>query len=468
MTDTTLHDPTDDDTTQDITDSHNNNNTQDTTKRKSKFNSKHPKHFTQDDEETETLLSKEHSSAYPSIRYTKSEFSTHPGKLDKLGPSFAFPISSSSHAHHHSSARHEPVPAKHVFSRAAPPLFLPKLDNYLSSLPPPLFRTFLPRQTAGDQKGCMFPPMDRLKGQKLDDLERNRLVLPWWDRKTIFGGLSTAILGITGSSAVAMYYSLQGLMNTLQIFALVVNTIVPLGNHDTSQKWRELFLGTIPNILALNFHFTLIQSLTTLLFFLSITFLLLFLFVRKTRNCNRYNTVEGLQPITDKPSSWSLLLITFFLTALYLPLSTLAMHVLVWSDDLWVVKNPWANTNSTVDPVFIVQGPSSEYRGANEFCWTTTMKRNEVNWAPVFVTVAALSFIFLTLGFPLLLRRAILSSVPRVPLYTSLGRPRSTAALDLEYTRLLDTDRNPLVFLYKPFSRQIGRASCRDRVSQRV
>ena len=80
------------------------------------------------------------------------------------------------------------------------------------------------------------------------------------------------------------------------------------------------------------------------------------------------------------------------LTVLYLPLSTMAMHVVVWSDDLWVVPNPY--TNVTVNPADLPPlGPPAEFRSPLDFCYTTTMKRNELNYAPILVILALLSLI---------------------------------------------------------------------------
>ncbi|KAG5647947.1 hypothetical protein DXG03_006981 [Asterophora parasitica] len=67
----------------------------------------------------------------------------------------------------------------------------------------------------------------------------------------------------------------------------------------------------------------------------------------------------------------------------------MAVHVLVWSQDLWVVPNPYANATS-FPPDVPPLGPSSEYRDAMDFCWTTTMKRNQVNYAPIVIVLAAI------------------------------------------------------------------------------
>ena len=119
---------------------------------------------------------------------------------------------------------------------------------------------------------------------------------------------------------------------------------------------------------------------------------LLYLFYRATSACCRLGTPEGLQQPSYLQNRWSILIVSFLLTAIYLPLSTMAMHVLVWSDDLWVVPNPYVNATSfPPDPPLL--GPAAEYRDPMDFCWTTTMKRNELNYAPVVVLVAVICVI---------------------------------------------------------------------------
>ncbi|KAF8078666.1 hypothetical protein FPV67DRAFT_71140 [Lyophyllum atratum] len=133
------------------------------------------------------------------------------------------PSSTSSIPVHRSQSRHGrkhiPIPSTVVFSRDAPSLYLPKLDRILSSLPLPAFH---------DNSKAMFSPMNKLaeSGKSLDDLETNKTVAPAWrNRKTLLGSTVNIVLGFTGSSALASFYSLQGLLNTIQIFALILSTI---------------------------------------------------------------------------------------------------------------------------------------------------------------------------------------------------------------------------------------------------
>ena len=119
---------------------------------------------------------------------------------------------------------------------------------------------------------------------------------------------------------------------------------------------------------------------------------LLYYFYRSIQRCARYDLVEGLQQTGPRDKQWSLVIVTFLLTTIYLPLSTLAVHVLVWSEDLWIVPNPYRNTTSS-SPDIPPLGPPGEYRDPLDFCWTTTMKKNEVNYAPLFIVISGIVFV---------------------------------------------------------------------------
>ncbi|EFI28599.1 hypothetical protein CC1G_13626 [Coprinopsis cinerea okayama7 len=409
-----------------------------------------------------------------------------------------------------STRSHIPIPATTVFARNAAPVHLPRLNKYLSNMPKPEFLESLHSlQQDGDMKGReavtveeddeeegdededgllnaqgkkkregkkkekrkndkgkkgkealkgkMFPPMDKLKecGSSLEDLEFNSSIIPVWrDRKTLLRTSMNILIGFLGSSAIASFYSLQGLVNTVQVFALILSTIVP-SNIDVWDKWKQLFLGKIPNVLALNFASTLVQSLLYLIIFMVLAASLLYHFYRSTLQCKRYTTLEGLQQTETQGRQIGLVLTTFLLTVIYLPLSTMAVHVIVWSEELWPVPNPYTNT-TTFPPLVEPLGPSEEFRNPMDFCWTTTMKRNEVNYAPVMVILGAVTFLLLGIWFPLALRRVIRLSVPKVEKYSGMGRIRSSADLDAEYHRLLERDRNPFAFLYSAFRRGWG------------
>ena len=141
-----------------------------------------------------------------------------------------------------------------------------------------------------------------------------------------------------------------------------------------------------PNVLALNFASNLVQSLILLVIFMGLAGLLLYVFYISTIPCKRYGCLEGFQQ-PDRSHGRSIIITSFLLTIIYLPLSTMAVHVVTWSDDLWAVSNPYTNS-STNPPVVAPLGPPDQFRDPLDFCYTTTMKRNEINFAPVVVILA--------------------------------------------------------------------------------
>ena len=183
-----------------------------------------------------------------------------------------------------------------------------------------------------------------------------------------------------------------------------------MGGKDLEDKWRKLFLGTMwvpippafaiscsipnrrsPNVLALNFAPAIFQSLAFLIIFMILSIALLYYFYLTTIHCDRYNSIEGLQTTETKGRQWGLMIVTFLLIVIYLPLSTMSVHVLVWSEELWTIPNPYKNA-TVFPPVLPPLGPPNIFRDTLDFCWTTTMKRNEVNFAPVVVLLAGFVF----------------------------------------------------------------------------
>ena len=96
-----------------------------------------------------------------------------------------------------SAAVHRPVPAPTLFGRNTSPLYLPKLDKYLSSLPAPEFTKW--RGKGKEKDVPMFPPMGQLAASKrtIDDLEHNSTVTPAWrDRNFWFSLANDAVIGV--------------------------------------------------------------------------------------------------------------------------------------------------------------------------------------------------------------------------------------------------------------------------------
>ncbi|KAI0348576.1 hypothetical protein BDW22DRAFT_1319309 [Trametopsis cervina] len=350
---------------------------------------------------------------------------------------------------------HQPVAASVVFSRGAAALSFPELDRYLSNIPAPSFPIFTKLYANKDRPPAMFPPMQFLaaSGQSLEDLEHNAQIPHWWqNRNKIFGFLVSTALSVTGSSALTTFYSLHGLIDVLQIFALILNTVAPKGSLNSSDTWKKLIFGTIPNILAFNFASGIRIATIMLVVFMIFSGVLLYLFHRATSVCCRIGSPEGFQQPPLLKNQWSLVVVSFLLTAIYLPLSTMAVHVIVWSDDLWVVPNPYINA-TTFPPQLPPLGSDSEFRGPLDFCYTTTMERNQLNYAPAVIIVAIISFLALSVWYPIHLRRTIQMVAPQVDAYTELGTLRSNTELNREYQRALDRDKNPLQFLYHNYRR---------------
>lgn len=115
---------------------------------------------------------------------------------------------------------------------------------------------------------------------------------------------------------------------------------------------------------------------------------LLYCFHFSTAPCKRYSCLEGFQQ-PARSSGLTIVISSFLLTVIYLPLSTMAVHVITWSDDLWPVSNPYLNS-TTNPPVVAPLGPSDQFRDPLDFCYTTTMKKNEINFAPTVVIMAIL------------------------------------------------------------------------------
>ena len=96
---------------------------------------------------------------------------------------------------------HVPVPTRTLFARRAPPLYLPKLDDFLAALKPPKFTMLEEGSTGRGKSGkpAMFPPMERLaaSGLSIEELELNSPSPGWRNRGTILGAIVNLVLGFT-------------------------------------------------------------------------------------------------------------------------------------------------------------------------------------------------------------------------------------------------------------------------------
>lgn len=124
---------------------------------------------------------------------------------------------------------------------------------------------------------------------------------------------------------------------------------------------------------------------------------LLYLFWSMTNKIRDQTVQEGFPPVQPKGRGWGLIAVSFTLSVLYLPMSTVVAHALLWSQDFWTIPNPYINS-TTNPPVLPPLGPSDEFLDPLDFCYTTTMKRNEVNFAPLIVIVSAAAFVGVSEG----------------------------------------------------------------------
>ncbi|KAF8751875.1 hypothetical protein RHS01_08294 [Rhizoctonia solani] len=342
---------------------------------------------------------------------------------------------------------HKTIPISKLFGRDATPLHLPELDAWLSQLPHSQFT--YPKAAHSNSAPKAFPPMDLLKEKKLEDLVHNSPPPPIWrDWNSIGSTLVNLALSImVGHRMDESFFGVR--------FGGRMFTNYPTAGN-SSGRWRTLFLGTIPNILALNFGGKLLQSISFLGVLTMVSGGMLFWFQRLTARWLPNATPEGLLSRDPARGTHATPLVSFVLTVLYLPLSTISVHAITWSSDFWPVENPFISYNGTEMPDVQPIGPSSVYHGPLDFCWTTTMRKDEVNYAPVAVTLGILTLVFMTFWFPIRLRKTIRSSLPAVEVYDSLGQRRSEEEIEHEYRRLLERDKSPFNFLYNEYRREWG------------
>ncbi|PWN43949.1 hypothetical protein IE81DRAFT_287997 [Ceraceosorus guamensis] len=316
----------------------------------------------------------------------------------------------------------------------------------------------------------MFPPLMLLKESSLDELKSNAV----GPRKPPGGFLAKLppmgsmistvvdfIIGMEGSAFAAGIFRLELLRDFAQIMALQLHFDVSPSTGG-AEKWsaRWIILHFIPSILALDFVSILGKALILLLIWIIVVAALLIKFWRMTRAPNPNRTIEGFvsQPwLFTSPSMGTKLvniLTVFILTTLYIPLSKLAVDTISWSSDFWPVPNPYANGDNVGDLAPL--GPASRFRDPMDFCWTTTMAKDEFNFAWLAVPIAVLTVIIYTLWYPYAMAKTIRPLLPRVSDFNELGVPRSEDEKEVEYLRLLERDRSPLNFMYKAYRRRWG------------
>ncbi|KAF9123896.1 hypothetical protein BGW39_008610 [Mortierella sp. 14UC] len=373
-----------------------------------------------------------------------------------------------------------------LFQPTAPLISYPALDAYLSSLKPTKFTDFaantlesslssltdgnsssknkpLPPQPPKSKKTPppdprigMFPPLNKVpEGITLDELKVN-ITKPagFFDQELQNVMLSTAVDGIMSgeSSNIGIsYMRTEIIIDFLQFVGLYLSVS---GNTFVNQKWMYAAVNIIPAVLSLDIPRVVGYGMIFLFLFGLVCWIALYTFKIMTR-ADPNDDIEGLEV-----SSWSLrskkqrietISIVFLLTTLYLPLAKLAFDALVWSDTMWPIANPYTHSDF---PELQPLGPSGIYRAPSDFCWVTSMKIQDLNFAYVIVPVAIFTLCANTFYFPLAIRRLVVQNLPRIDKYTEQGERRLD--LDEEYKRLTNSDNCPYNFLYNGYRREHG------------
>ncbi|KAG0051413.1 hypothetical protein BGZ83_003799 [Gryganskiella cystojenkinii] len=307
-----------------------------------------------------------------------------------------------------------------------------------------------------DPREGMFPPLGLVPvGITLDELKTNITKPPgFFDQELQNVMLSSAVDGIMSgeSSNIGIsWMRLEIIRDFLQFVALYLSVS---GNTFVNQKWLYATVNIIPALLSLDFPRALGYGMVFLMLFALICWIALYTFKIMTRT-DPNDDIEGLEV-----NSWSLrskkqrietISIVFLLTTLYLPLAKLSFDALVWSDTMWPIPNPYKNTDF---PVLEPLGPNGIYRDPSDFCYVTSMKIQDLNFAYVIIPLAIFTLCVNTIYFPLAIRRLVILNLPRIDKYTEQGERRLD--LDEEYKRLTNSDNCPYNFLYNGYRREFG------------
>lgn len=224
---------------------------------------------------------------------------------------------------------------------------------------------------------------------------------------------------------------------------------------------RTVFL-TVPAFLSLDLVSAFGNALIFLLALTLITFAALYEFMRftggwrgpKSRRRGAHGTLDlgegydrdgmraNRQPWRNS-RGWRIL-VTFWCTSIYLPLSKLAIGALVFTDDYWPIANPYLATGQDKPDL----GTAREaFYPPLDFCYRTSMRRDSIDWTFLLLPISALVILTLSLWLPWRLWSVINCEKPKVDAWTELGERRRN--LNAEYQRLLDVDPSPFSFLYK-------------------
>ncbi|CAD6898784.1 unnamed protein product [Tilletia controversa] len=319
----------------------------------------------------------------------------------------------------------------------------------------------------------MFPPLMLLKEQSLDELKSNAVgprappggffaIIP--PVQKLLGTVTDLLIGVEGSSFAAGILRLE----TLRDFAQVLQNNISWSNAapattppGMAAKIKMFFFHTLPSILALDFVSLLGRAQVFMVLWMVVGALMLWRFWRVTKAYDHNRYVDGFD---SRPSAYTTpprgtktgyVLLVFGLTTAYIPLTKLAVDVLVWNIDFWVM-NPLADMNDMDDlPKDLPPlGDSDHFRDPLDFCYTTTVRKDKFNFAWLLVPAAVLTILFFTIWLPIRMIQVLRRMVPHVSEHNELGTKRSPEEMDLEYRRLLGKDKSPLNFMINGYRRQ--------------
>ncbi|GAA5976071.1 hypothetical protein JCM5350_000303 [Sporobolomyces pararoseus] len=317
-------------------------------------------------------------------------------------------------------------------------------------------------------RSLIFPPFHRLPpNATLTDLKSNiRKPPPLFSGNAILQTAADGALNIFGSAAGIRLTTIEGLRDLMQMITLLstsaspslslLTVSAPSTPHSVAESstFRTIFI-TVPSALSLDFASAFGQALLFLIVFTLLAILALYEFYRFTGGWKGPSSTategggggsdidlgEGYDredlhvrktKLRDR-KGWKIL-ITFFLTTIYLPLSKLSISALFWERGYW--PSELFGTDSKNDRCFTTL-PSGGGGGKG------------FNSAIIIIPIALLVLTLLSFWFPMRMYRVVQGTKPTVDKWTELGELRRDKKG--EYERLLDKDPSPFSFLYREY-----------------
>ncbi|GAA6010574.1 hypothetical protein JCM11491_002978 [Sporobolomyces phaffii] len=318
-------------------------------------------------------------------------------------------------------------------------------------------------------RSLIFPPFHRLSPKAtLTDLKSNvRKPPPLLSGNALLQMAADGALNLFGSAAGIRLTTVEGLRDLMQMCTLLVTSASPslsllaissdsrgTAPNESPSTFRTVLI-TIPSAFSLDFASAFGHAFLFLLGFTSISFLALYEFYRFTGGWRGPSGTSGRGTDLDlgegydredvhvrKPKRrvrdgrrWKVL-VTFYLTTIYLPLSKLALSALFWERGYWPSE---LFGTATVD----------------DQCFTTVPRGHRGGTFNCAIVILPVAFaVLVTLGgwFPMRMFRVVERSKLAVDRWTELGELRRDKRG--EYERLLDKDPSPYSFLYREYRRE--------------